>query len=354
MSIAVSHSGQNAGVTLAEIDLSFLSEFLGEAQVGKSGYAYVVDSRGQVLAGSARGPEAGKDLAKLPQVAALIAPGGTPLSSGTGADGHAVLTAANAAPKLGWFVLFEQPTSQALAPIRDQLLRSALLIGLGLVVAILAGIVLARRMLIPITALRAGARKLGDGDFSHRIDVHTKDELEELSDQFNSMAGQLQQTYEDLEAKVEARTRDLAQSINELKVLEEVGRAVASSLDLNAVLPTVAARALEITHADAVLIYGYDAAKQQFNLTEAIGIDRAAEGRHLVIDQDSQRARPGRGQRRADRDPRSRQCRRPSAARCRGRPPVSIRCWWCRWWIRPAFWARWWCCGKAPASSRPI
>ena len=75
-------------------------------------------------------------------------------------------------------------------------------------------------------------------------------------------------------------------SINELKVLEEVGRAVASSLDLNAVLPTVAARALEITHADAVLIYGYDAGKHHFNLTEAIGIDRAAEGGHRAIDED--------------------------------------------------------------------
>ena len=93
---------------------------------------------------------------------------------------------------------------------------------------------------------------------------------------------------------MEERTRDLAQSINELKVLEEVGRAVASSLDLNAVLPTVAARALEITHADAVLIYGYDAAKHQFNLTEAIGIDKSAEGGHLAIDARRQRcsARP--------------------------------------------------------------
>jgi len=99
------------------------------------------------------------------------------------------------------------------------------------------------------------------------------------------MAGQLQETYSGLETKVEERTRDLAQSVNELKVLEEVGRAVASSLDLNAVLPTVAARALEITHADAVLIYGYDAARQQFDLTEAIGIGQTAEGRHLAIDQ---------------------------------------------------------------------
>ncbi|HJX22162.1 MAG TPA: HAMP domain-containing protein, partial [Steroidobacteraceae bacterium] len=259
MSISVSHSGFNAGVTVADIDLRFLADFLGDAQVGKAAFAYVVDPRGKVLASSSKGPEVAKDLSTLPQVAALMTPDGQPKASGLDADGHAVLTVATAVPKLGWFVFFEQPTAQALAPIRDQLLRVSLLIGLGLAVAILAGTLLARRMLIPITALRTGARRLGAGDFSHRIDVRTKDELEELADQFNSMAGQLHETYSGLETKVEERTRDLARSINELKVLEEVGRAVASSLDLNAVLPTVAARALEITHADAVLIYGYDA-----------------------------------------------------------------------------------------------
>src|SRR5882672_5396554 len=286
MSIAVSHSGFNAGVTIAEIDLRLLSDFLGDAQVGKSTLAYVVDPQGVVLASSAKGPEIGKDVSKLPQVAALMPPGGKPVASGTDISGQSVLTTANAAPKLGWFVLFEQPTAQALAPIRDQLVRIALLISLGLAVAILAGTLLARRMLVPITALRRGARKLGARDFSHRIDVHTKDELEELADQFNNMAGQLHETYTGLESKVEERTRDLAQSVNELKVLEEVGRAVASSLDLNAVLPTVAARAVEITHADAVLIFTYDAAKHQFHLTEAIGIDKSADRARLAIDPD--------------------------------------------------------------------
>jgi class 3 adenylate cyclase/HAMP domain-containing protein len=287
MSIALAHSGVNAGVTVAEIDLRFLSDFLGDAEVGKVAAAYVVDKRGQVLASSAKGPEVARDVSALPQVAALIKPDGQAQASGTDTNGQAVLTASNIVPKLGWLVFYEQPTALALAPIRDQLWRIALLIALGLLVAILAGTLLARRMLIPITALRTGARRLGAGDFSQRIDVHTADELEELADQFNSMAGQLQETYIGLESKVEARTRDLARSVNELKVLEEVGRAVASSLDLNAVLPTVAARALEITHADAVLIYGYDAAKHQFNLTEAIGIDRSADGQHLVIDKDS-------------------------------------------------------------------
>ncbi len=287
MSISVAHSGFNADVTVAEIDLRFLSDFLGDAQVGRSTFAYVVDPRGEVLASSSKGPDVGRFVAGTPQVAAVMNPGGEPLTSGRDIDGRSVLTAASPVPKLGWFVFFEQPTAQALAPIRDQVLRGALLIALGLVVAILAGTILARRMLVPITALRRGARRLGGGDFSHRIDVTTGDELEELADQFNSMAGQLQETYSGLEAKVQERTRDLAQSINELKVLEEVGRAVASSLDLNAVLPTVAARALEITHADAVLIYGYDATKRQFNLAESIGIDEAAQGEHLAIDEDT-------------------------------------------------------------------
>src|SRR5262249_15609650 len=148
MSISVAHSGFNAGVTMAEIDLHFLYDFLGDAQVGKWTFAYVVDPRGQVLASSAKGPEVARDVSALPQVAALIKPDGEPLASGSDAEGEPVLTAASVVPKLGWIVLFEQPTAQALAPIRDQLVRAALLIGVGLIVAILAGTYLARRMLV--------------------------------------------------------------------------------------------------------------------------------------------------------------------------------------------------------------
>jgi class 3 adenylate cyclase/HAMP domain-containing protein len=275
------YSGAGIGITVAEIDLRFLSDYLGDAQVSRNAIAYAVDSQGLVLATSSIGPDIGKDLSALPQVAASLA--GSRETTGKDWNGHDVLTASSVVPKFKWAVFFEQLTAQALTPIRDQLLRIALLIGLGLIVAILAGTVLARRMLIPINALSSGARLLGEGKFGHRIEVKTADELEQLAGQFNSMASQLQETYSDLEWKVKERTRDLAQSINELKVLEEVGRAVASSLDLDAVLPTVAARALEITHADAVLIFTFDAANDCFNLTEAIGINKSAEAAQRAI-----------------------------------------------------------------------
>ena len=210
-------------------------------------------------------------MSHLPQVAEALR-GIESASTGTSIDGGAVLTASKLVPDLKWYVFFEQPLSQARLPLYDLLLRNAALVALGLIVAMLAGSFLARRMLVPIHALQAGARRLGGGDFGQRIEVKTSDELEELATQFNFMAGELHQSYSQLEQKVSERTRDLAQSVAELKVLEEVGRAVVSSLDLEAVLPTVATRASEITGADATLIFSYAASSRAFTLAQAIGI----------------------------------------------------------------------------------
>ncbi len=230
MAIAVAHSGQDAGVTVADIDLRLLRDFIEPAQIGKRTTAYIIDPNGRVLAHSGSSRLIGQDWSTLPQVAALLKPDGAPPDTGTTSDGHAVLVAAQAVPKLGWFVVFEQPTSEALAPVRDLLLRVAALAALGLAVAILAGILLARRMLIPIRALRDGARKLGAGDFGHRIEVKTADELEELADQFNSMAGQLQETYTGLESKVAERTADLARSVDELAAARDTVQRQADKL----------------------------------------------------------------------------------------------------------------------------
>src|SRR5205085_4606940 len=126
------YNGSGVGVTVAEIDLRFLSDAIGDAQVGRNAVAYVVDFQGLVLATSPKGPDIGKDLSALTQVTAAI--GGARESVGIDWNGHEVLSAASGVPKFNWQVLFEQPTALALTPIRDQLVRIALLIGVGLIV----------------------------------------------------------------------------------------------------------------------------------------------------------------------------------------------------------------------------
>ena len=69
-----------------------------------------------------------------------------------------------------------------------------------------------RLFFAPIKALHSGTAELEKGDFSHRISIRTGDELQDLGEQFNSMAARLQASYADLERKVAERTKELEQA----------------------------------------------------------------------------------------------------------------------------------------------
>jgi two-component system, NtrC family, sensor kinase len=120
-----------------------------------------------------------------------------------------VLTASAPIPRLGWIVFVELPLREALAPVYASLWRMAALLGLGLLLAAGAGTMLARRMVVPIRRLQAGAERLGSGERGQPIEIRTGDEIETLADRFNQMAAKVQQSHDTLEAKVEARTEAL-------------------------------------------------------------------------------------------------------------------------------------------------
>ena len=70
---------------------------------------------------------------------------------------------------------------------------------------------------------------------------------------------------------VQARTRELAQSVGELQALGEVSRAVSSTVDLETVLTTIVAKA-ELSSTDAGAIYVFDEATQEFDLRATYGM----------------------------------------------------------------------------------
>src|SRR5579871_1779710 len=101
-------------------------------------------------------------------------------------------------------VFVELPMREALAPVYALLYRSAALLVLGLLLAVALGTMLARRLVVPIRRLQDGADRLGSGERSEPIEIHTGDEIELLAERFNQMAAKIQEAYETLEAKVEA------------------------------------------------------------------------------------------------------------------------------------------------------
>ena len=74
--------------------------------------------------------------------------------------------------------------------------------------------------------------------------------------------------------ELQARTGELARSVEELKALGEVSRAVSSTLDLETVLNTIATRAVQLSNAKGGVIYEYDEATQELSrIRGAHGLD---------------------------------------------------------------------------------
>jgi GAF domain-containing protein len=69
--------------------------------------------------------------------------------------------------------------------------------------------------------------------------------------------------------EVQARTRELAQSVEELQALGEVSQAVNSTLDLQTVLSTIVAKAVQLSGTDAGAIYVFDELDQTFRVRAA-------------------------------------------------------------------------------------
>jgi len=277
MTLALAGTRRESGVSVAEVNLKLILPVVSQIKVGDRGSAYLIDGQGRLIAH----PDISMvlrntDMSQLAQVqAARRGATDTPPEQVQVAEdiqGRQVLTAYAPVAPLGWLVFVELPVAEAYAPLYASIERSGVLLLGALGLAFLTGLFLARRMVGPIQALRIGAARIGSGDLGQRISIKTGDELEALADQFNEMGSRLQESYADLENKVALRTRELAQSVEELRALGEVSQAVNSTLDLSAVLSTIVAKAVQLSETEAGAIYVYDDVQQQFQLRATHGM----------------------------------------------------------------------------------
>jgi signal transduction histidine kinase len=278
MTLSLAGTRRDAGVSIAEVNLKLIWDVVSKIKVGQNGHAYVVDGRGRLIAH----PDISlvlrnTDMSRLAQVQAAQhgQSGNVPedFQAATDIQGRQVLTAFAPVTPLGWTVFVELPVDEAYQPLIASIKRTALVLFGALFLAALAGMFLARRMVIPIQALRAGAARIGGGDLAQRISVKTGDEFEALADQFNDMASRLEESYTGLENKVELRTRELAQSVGELRALGEVTQAVNSTVDLETVLTTIVAKATQLSSTEAGAIYVFDETNKEFHLRATYGLE---------------------------------------------------------------------------------
>jgi GAF domain-containing protein len=73
--------------------------------------------------------------------------------------------------------------------------------------------------------------------------------------------------------EVQTRTRELSQSVGELRALGEVSQAINSTLDVETVLTTIVVKAVQLSSTEAGAIYTFDESRREFRLRATLGMD---------------------------------------------------------------------------------
>ncbi|HEY9153178.1 MAG TPA: cache domain-containing protein, partial [Anaerolineales bacterium] len=209
--------GDIEGTLVAEVDLKFMWNLVDQLKVGQTGYVYVVDNQGKLIAFQDTGRVLkGENEQKISEVGVFIKNLGqsanlTPgVASYTGLLGKTVVGTYSPLGTPPWAVVTELPWQEAYQGVIQNIIVS---IAILLAIAVLAGLAggfVARRLAAPLVDLSNAATEIAGGNLAVVAKAGGPAEIAQVASTFNTMTSRLRELIGSLEQRVADRTKALA------------------------------------------------------------------------------------------------------------------------------------------------
>jgi diguanylate cyclase (GGDEF)-like protein/PAS domain S-box-containing protein len=183
------------GVVAARVEMNVLWEVVQNIHFGATGQAYVITRTGQIIAHTK--PEVvinNTTIHDRTEFAAITAaPNNEWYGTFTNFEGRQVVGNTKPIEGTDWMIVTELPVTEAFASTRNAIL---VLGSIAFLLMVMTSLIVARyvRILIvsPMEQLRKGAETFGEGNLDYRIGLSRRDEIGQLANAFDIMAGHLQ------------------------------------------------------------------------------------------------------------------------------------------------------------------
>jgi signal transduction histidine kinase len=192
--------GALIAVYMGTISLESISLLFQNTLVGESGYLYLVDGGGRVIASGITGPASSGEVKDIGIVKEVVS--GTDFLGSDGQRryenyyGKEVVAAGKFLPEYQWGLIAEWPAQEADAILNQTYERNGIILLVVLAAVIFFSVLLAMFIVRPVRALEQGAERVATGKFDEEVAIRTGDELEELGFHFNKMMVGLKQLEE--------------------------------------------------------------------------------------------------------------------------------------------------------------
>jgi methyl-accepting chemotaxis protein PixJ len=212
-------------VALGCSNLDSISDRVGAAKIGQTGYAVVVDNAGKVVAHSGS-EKTLADLSNYPPVKSLL--------SGTQLENYLDFTddkgvewiAYGTRLENGWGVIVAQPKAEAFVGEKEVRQIAFTTSAIALIIMTTAIALIANRLVMPIFQLTEAAGDLAAGDLDRSLEIDRTDELGTLARSFNQMARGLKETF----TALEIRSSDLNTLLEQQSQVEREQRTAKEAL----------------------------------------------------------------------------------------------------------------------------
>jgi len=227
--------GTFQGMFTADIALSQISEFLHSLRIGNSGVAFIAEADGSLIASShlqklftmpnnvmQRLPATDNDHPLIKASATYLQQQFKQISDITTSQQFDFtvdhqkyflqVTPVQYEGGLNWWIVVAIPQADFMQHIDHNTYLTIKLSILAFIIAILIGLLTARRIIHPILTLNEAAKVIATGQWDHQIPLQRDDELGQLAQTFNQMAGQLRLLFAKIEAN-EARLKQFLEAM---------------------------------------------------------------------------------------------------------------------------------------------
>ncbi len=182
--------GALVGAIFANLDLAELVNKTIAVKSGETGYAFVTDNLGKVIAHPIKElVDNQADMKQLLPVQKAIAKN---VGNATYEfEGQTKLAGFAYVPRTSWGVVVQVPEKEALASARANLMLSGAMVLVAIIVVIIAALAVARSITRPLARLVENTQAVAAGDLTQSLAVESRDEIGQLSEAFNIMTNQL-------------------------------------------------------------------------------------------------------------------------------------------------------------------
>ncbi len=212
---------------LSMIDHKKLETIVNSISIGKNGYAYIIDTKGNVIFHKTIEGENlwdkkdnnnkfyFQDLIKIAKENQdksniIFYPGEIDSNSGSGSH----MAVFKYIPDIDWIVIASTPSSDIIFLLRKVILIIAIILVLSFILINIIVNVIFSRVLKPVKNIHEISSSVTSGDLTRRVEVESKDEIGLISTQFNDMISK----FESMLNSIQNSSKILLDSVQELSI----------------------------------------------------------------------------------------------------------------------------------------